>query len=404
MENLMDTAETQLSDSTTKVNSAMNATTLISDELTENVPGEVISDTVEKDAEMEKLHGHYLDLINGSAIYYPVSYTFQGKLGAGRQGQVFLSLRQGGRGSLTRHAIKIFDPSIYLNTSRYWTDMGRIASQLSVLQNAVSPHLCTLESYDEVNGIGYVQMEVVKGFDLRTLLDGKDFNLIRDHSTLEEWEKFNRSFYRISDNRVCIQPGVAIYILRMMLKGLEVLHELGFLHADIKPANVMINKLGYVKLIDFGRAVKTSEKSRILFGSPLYMAPEIHRRKAASVRSDIYSVGLVGLEMLRGKTLVDPGTTTESELLEIKLALHENLEDYLPAHILENTEFVRVLKKFLHPDPDQRYQNAKQAETEGEGIRVIHKQLTLTGQDADYTRLAGEFVSKYLEIKTTAKS
>lgn len=207
------------------------------------------------------------------------------------------------------------------------------------------------------------------------------------------------SIFRWENGNLAIQPGVATYVMRMMLKGLETLHTAGFIHSDIKPSNVMLDQFGYVKNIDYGRAVKPHEKVSILLGSPLYMAPENHRREPASEQSDIYGVGMVGLEMLRGQPLVDARSLTEEDLYQFKMDLPNRLFDMLPHHVQENEEFVEVLRKFIDPDPNKRYANVVAAETEQEGLRIVHKQLSAAGQDIDYSRVVGNYMSRLCRIR-----
>ena len=283
---------------------------------------------------------NYQAIVAARAIYYPVAYRFLNELGRGRQGIVFQGLRQGARGCMTRHAIKLFDPSIYPNAKKYWTDMGRIAAQTSKLQMVKSPNLVAPDIYEESNGVGYIQMEVVNGVSLRHLLDGKHLELAKSHSTKEEWARFTDAIFRMDKGKLRIQPGVALYIMRQVLRGLETLHEMGFVHSDIKPANIMIDRLGYVKLVDYGRAVVANEKVTLLLGTPLFMAPETHRREPSLVQSDIYSTGLVGLEMLRGEPLVDPTKMSEADLLNYKMKLPEKLPDILPEYVRQNAQFV----------------------------------------------------------------
>ncbi len=341
---------------------------------------------------------NYEAVLNEASIYYPVCYRFQRELGRGRQGVVFLSHRQGARGCLTQHAIKIFDPSIYSSARKYWTDMGRIASQLSILQGIKSPSLADMDTYDEVNGIGYIQMEVITGVDLRYLLSGNHLEEVAKICSSEEMEEFKNVIFRVEeDGTRSIQPGIAVYILRMILRGLETLHETGFLHSDIKPANIMINRLGYIKIIDYGRAVKQGERAAIILGTPVYMSPEVHRREPAYVQSDIFSVGLVGGEMLCGKPMVTGAS--EEELLKAKMELPETFPALLPLHIRENQEFVDVLWRFLDPKADRRFRDVVSAETSSEGLRMVHRQLVQSGQDADYARQLGNYVAKIIELR-----
>ncbi len=344
----------------------------------------------------QQLAANYQAIINARAIYYPVAYRFLKELGRGRQGIVFLGLRQGARGCLTRHAIKLFDPGIYPSAKKYWTDMGRIAQQTSKLQLMKSPNLVAPEIYEESNGIGYIQMEVIDGVSLRYLLDGQHLEKVKARSTPEEWAQFTDAIFRIEKGKLRIQPGVALYIMRQILRGLETLHEMGYVHSDVKPANIMIDRLGYVKLVDYGRAVVAHEKVTILFGTPLYMAPETHRREPGVVQSDIYSVGLVGLEMLRGEPLLDVTKATEADLLKFKNDLPARLPDLLPEYVRQNAQFVVLLQRFLEPDFRRRYPSAEEAEVGSQGLLLVHKQLAQLGKDTEYGRELENYLAKLM--------
>jgi len=348
---------------------------------------------------MDQLVANYHAIIDQQGIYYPVAYRFLRELGRGRQGIVFLGLRQGARGCITRHAIKLFDPQIYPSAKKYWTDMGRIAAQTSQLQTVRSPNLVARDVYEETNGIGYLQMEAVDGVTLRYFLDGRHLAKVRDHSTPAEWNHFTDVIFRVEDGgRPYIQPGIALYIMRQILRGLETLHEMGFVHCDVKPSNIMIDRLGYVKLIDYGRAVRVNEKPTFLLGSPMYMAPEVHRRENSTIQGDIYSVGLVGLEMLSGRPLVERAPMSESDLLELKMHLPERLVEILPNHVRQNEHLVYLLHRFIEPDPSRRYGSAGEAES-GEGLRQVHRQLTQLGKDTEYGRELQDYLAKLLPSK-----
>ncbi len=349
---------------------------------------------------MAQLSANYRAIVQARAIYYPVAYRFTTELGRGRQGVVFLGLRQGARGCITRHAIKVFDPGIYPSAKKYWTDMGRIAAQTSKLQTLKSPNLVAPDIYEEYNGIGYVQMERVDGVGLRYLLDGQHLPRVQQLSNAKEWNGYTDVIFRIQERRLSIQPGVAIYIMRRVLRALESLHDLGFVHCDIKPSNIMIDRLGYVKLIDYGRANVVNEKLSFLLGTPLFMAPEMHRRETALIQSDIYAVGLVGLEMLRGQPLMTGSGVSESDLLQFKLSLCERLPQLLPDHVRRNSEFVQMMRRFLDPDPRKRFQTAQEAESGSGGLILVHKQLALLGQDTEYGRELEDYLTKLVDPRT----
>ena len=349
---------------------------------------------------LTQLTANYRSIIEAKAIYYPVAYRFVRELGRGRQGIVFLGLRSGARGSITRHAIKVFDPGIYPNAKKYWTDMGRIAVQTSKLQTIRIPSIVAPDIYEEYNGIGYLQMESIEGAGLRYLLDGGHLERARQNSTPGEWASFTDVIFRIKDGRIAIQPGVVIYIMRRVLRALEGLHDAGYVHCDVKPANIMIDQAGYVKLIDYGRATLVNEKVSFLLGTPVYMAPEMHRREPAMMASDIYTVGLVMLEMLRGEPLISKTVRSENELVDMKINLAKNLPALLPEHVRQNEVFVAVMRRFLDPDPARRYANAQEAESGREGLLAVHKQLALAGKDTEYGRELENYLSKLVNPLT----
>lgn len=342
---------------------------------------------------LAQLKENYEAIIRARAIYYPAAYQFLKELGRGRQGIVFLGLRQGSRGCVTRHAIKLFDPGNYPSPELYWTDMGRIAAQTSRLQAMQSPNLVSRDSYEETCGIGYLQMDGIDGVDLRYFLDGAHLRFAQGRSTPEEWARFTDVIFRHDGRKICVQPGVAIYIMRMMLRGMEALNSGGFVHCDIKPGNVMIDRLGYVKLVDFGRAVQVGEKSNWLLGTPIYMAPEIHERKPPQVQSDIFSAGLVCLEMLRGEPACDPAMN-EDDLLRFKLKLVELLPEMVPDYVRQNERFMHTLRKMLAPHPADRFSSVSEADSGPWGFVYVHKQLVHAGKDTEYGRELEYYLTK----------
>ena len=343
----------------------------------------------------QQLINNFQSIVDSQSIYYPVAYRFQQPIGSGQQGVVFHAQRHGSRGCVTEHAVKVFDPGIYPNVEKYWTDMGRIAAQVSRLQAARSPNLVDCDIYEENNGIGFVQMELIRGVTLLQLLDPKIQQTVQSRCSTREWATLMKIIFNKHENRLCIQPGVAIYIMRQMLSGLETLHSSNYLHCDIKPSNTMIDPLGYVKIIDFGRANLVSEKSRILLGTPMFMAPEIHDRMPATVQSDLYGVGLVGLFLMTGKPMSTRPDITEKELQEIKCRLPRELPRLLPSYVLRNEKFVSILQRLLNPDPSKRYDDARKAESYGEGLAIVHKQLTQLNIDSEYRRDLAYYLEKH---------
>ncbi len=95
----------------------------------------------------------------------------------------------------------------------------------------------------------------------------------------------------------------AIEIARRLCAGLAAAHDKGVVHRDLKPANVMIDSRGQVFITDFGLAATARELEHIQLrsGTPAYMAPEQLEGREVTVRSDLYSLGLVLWEMFTGR-------------------------------------------------------------------------------------------------------
>ena len=352
------------------------------------------------DSEFADLLENYRALIHARTIPYPVAYQFNKELGHGRQGVVFLATRHGARACLTHHAIKLFDPGIYSNVARYWTDMGRIAKQISLLQPINNVNMVSSDFYEECNGIGYTHMQIIDGVDLQFLIDGKHMEIARTRSTPEEWDHFLNVLFRMENGRVSLHAGLALYILRNVLRGIAVLHANGFIHGDIKPTNIMVNIQGTVKLVDFGRAARIGEPVNILLGSPLYMAPESHRREPSFIQSDIFSTGLVGLEILKGRQIASLADSNENKLLDFKTILASQIEQYLPDEILGNIEFIHVLKHFLEPDMANRYDSAREAESGAHSLMSARQWLSDSERECEYERELEAYLHKLVDEDT----
>ena len=135
----------------------------------------------------------------------------------------------------------------------------------------------------------------------------------------------------------------ALWVTRQIASGLSHIHERGFLHSDVKPANLFVTSTGHATLFDLGlaRSLPLDQSSRTFAGTPNYAAPEwFATTLEVGAASDIYSLGLVLYEMLTGSAA--------------ELAAGHLLSD--PRRIVPSIprNVVRLLRKSLAPQPHQR--------------------------------------------------
>ncbi|HNY76828.1 MAG: serine/threonine-protein kinase [Sedimentisphaerales bacterium] len=97
--------------------------------------------------------------------------------------------------------------------------------------------------------------------------------------------------------------GDVLLVFRMVAMGLNAMHQRGFVHCDIKPNNILINKTGSIKIIDLGQSCRIGTiKSRIQ-GTPDYIAPEQVKRKSLTPKTDIFNLGATMYWALTGKNV-----------------------------------------------------------------------------------------------------
>jgi serine/threonine protein kinase len=126
-------------------------------------------------------------------------------------------------------------------------------------------------------------------------------------------------------------PG-SIIAGRQLCAGLAAAHERGVLHRDFKPANVMLDGDGNVRITDFGLAVAADQAAGVRAGTPQYMAPEQLAGQPATVRSDIYALGLVLFEIFTGKRAY------EAKTLQELVQLHESGTLAIPSSVVRDLD------------------------------------------------------------------
>ena len=92
-------------------------------------------------------------------------------------------------------------------------------------------------------------------------------------------------------------------IIKMVLKGLILIHEKHLIHRDIKGANILLSEEGYAKLGDFGVGVELKEEfyRTSKKGSPYWMSPQVIKKEEYDSKTDIWSLGITCIELLQGE-------------------------------------------------------------------------------------------------------
>lgn len=237
--------------------------------------------------------------------------------------------------------------------------------QREALSASSLAHPNIVEMYDvgEDDGLYYIVMEYVDGKTLKQLLKK------RGNLTLSE----------------------TIDIMLQLTDGMRHAHDSYIVHRDLKPQNIMIKDDGQIKITDFGIAMALNStqltQTNSVMGSVHYLPPEQASGKGSTIKSDIYSMGIIFYELLSGSLPFRGDNAVEIALKHMRDPLPSLREDN-PA-IPQSIE--NIIKKATAKNPKNRYEDA----------RSMHEDL-LTALDED--RMNEEpYQYKYPEHEETPK-
>ena len=207
------------------------------------------------------------------------------------------------------------------------------------------PHIVTIYSVEEADGVHFLTMELVEGESLER---------------------------RIPVGGLPV--GQIVEIAGALAEALAAAHEKGIVHRDLKPANIMVTDDGRVKVLDFGlakdvRADKSNDatmtssghtQAGMVMGTPAYMSPEQVSGRVLDHRTDIFSLGVVLHEMSTGKRPFRGDSSAEliSAILRDDPPLVTELREDLPS------DLARVIRRCLEKDPRHRVQTARDVSNE----------------------------------------
>lgn len=331
-------------------------------------------------------------------IGWKTERPFLKTLGVGGQGTVLLTERRGAGNFSMPVALKFFSPSQFKTVNGYEQEMLRLTEVASMVARIQDDHLVDVHTFIENEGIYYMEMEWIDGYDLLHILRRDTLEIVQDAVTQGRWETINEQIVTTGEVDCRLKPGMAVAILRECLSGVSALHRQGIIHCDLKPSNVMVKRTGQVKLIDIGSAFWEGKPPA---GQPCtleYASPEVLEGHRATPQSDLASLGYMLLEMLTGSKPF--AGLKYGELLDAKNSILERLSAMLPADTFPFSEsLILLLRKLVHPDPLHRFSSAEEAELSDEGAAGFLRELVMSELSQEY---ASELRQWIAEMETEA--
>ncbi|HWN09418.1 MAG TPA: serine/threonine-protein kinase [Pyrinomonadaceae bacterium] len=209
--------------------------------------------------------------------------------------------------------------------------LARFHREVRVARQVSHKNVCRVYDIGEVDGRHFLSMEYIKGEELSSLL---------------------RRIGRLPADK-------AIQLSRQICAGLAAAHDAGVLHRDLKPANVMIDGDGNARILDFGLAGLSEEfaDNELAAGTPAYMAPEQLEGKEQTVRTDIYSLGLLLYELFTSRKAFDAPTL--GELLKLR---RSNMLPTSAGSLVRDLDPLveKVIDRCIQTDPADRPSSALQ--------------------------------------------
>ncbi|HSN51808.1 MAG TPA: serine/threonine-protein kinase [Woeseiaceae bacterium] len=201
------------------------------------------------------------------------------------------------------------------------------------------------------------EYEMIADIDHPNIVKIYDLGVADDHAHIAmEYLDAGDLRQRISEK---IYANVAVKYLREIASALARIHEVGILHRDLKPGNIMLRRDNSIALIDFGLAKRLRLQMEItgsgeIFGTPYYMSPEQGHGNPVDERSDIYSLGVIFYEMLTGEKPYQADNAMG--------IIYRHAQAPIPLLPARFAEYQSLLNMMLAKNPEDRLQSVADVE------------------------------------------
>jgi serine/threonine protein kinase len=206
-----------------------------------------------------------------------------------------------------------------------------------------------------------LEVEALKSLDHPNIVDFKDYVFLNNYHYLVMEFMDAGSTDQLLRIVGPVESRYAIPILNQVLQGVAHAHSLGYVHRDLKPNNILLNRRGQAKITDFGIAKvlggEALTKQGFVLGTTAYMAPEYLTHGRDSEQLDIYALGVTFYELLSGHKPFEFERDDESVAAFAARVIKEPPPP-LSTHHPVPAELERVLMKAIEQDPRKRYKTA----------------------------------------------
>ncbi|MDA7503816.1 serine/threonine protein kinase [bacterium] len=333
-----------------------------------------------KYANARDLSTQYENIISRQNVAWDQEYRLKKVLGSGGQGTVMLAERSGAFNVSFDLALKFFRPDGYYDIEMYRSEMARLAEVTMDVSKIQQDHILDVYNVIEYEGILVLVTEWVDGIDLRQLVAPSVLKLLKSNVKSDRWAYINDVVMTDAGFQSRMLPSMVLAILRECIAGLSALHRQNVIHADMKPANVMVKQTGNCKIIDLGSSFLKQTPPRRPTWTWRYAPVEVLKGAEHTFLSDLASLGYVALELLSGK-IPFVGVSDRNELIQLKEDTWHRIPDILPKDVARNSKIVEMLSKMIAPDPADRFSSLEDADFHDSGAAAIERQLVKVDMD-----------------------